>query len=181
MRDKEIRIISGTLKGRRLKVLDQPGVRPTGSRTRETVFNWLQNLIFGKNCLDLFAGTGAIGFECVSRGANSCVFVDSNPVICREIKEKSKLFTCLNVEVIKSDAMKFLVNNDELFDIVFLDPPFGTNLLEDSLKIMEKKTLKDDSLIYIEGERGLSSPEGWTVLKKSNSQNVDFMLLERAN
>ena len=77
--------------------------------------------------------------------------------------------------------MKFLVNNDELFDIVFLDPPFGTNLLEDSLKIMEKKTLKDDSLIYIEGERGLRSPEGWTVLKKSNSQNVDFMLLERAN
>ncbi len=179
MRNKEITIISGTLKGRRLKVLDQPGVRPTSSRTRETLFNWLQNLVIGKNCLDLFAGTGALGFECVSRGANSCVLVDCNPVICNEIKEKSKLFACLNVDVIRSDAMKFLMNNDELFDIVFLDPPFGTDLLKSALKIMEKNTVKKNSLVYVESHRGLESPEGWTVVKKSNSRNVEFMLLEK--
>ena len=80
MRNKEITIISGTLKGRRLKVLDQPGVRPTSSRTRETLFNWLQNLVIGKNCLDLFAGTGALGFECVSRGAKKHVQAS---VVCR--------------------------------------------------------------------------------------------------
>ncbi len=179
MRNKEITIISGTLKGRRLKVLDQPGVRPTSSRTRETLFNWLQNLVIGKNCLDLFAGTGALGFECVSRGANSCVLVDCNPIICNEIKEKSKLFACLNVDVIRSDAMKFLMNNDELFDIVFLDPPFGTDLLKSALKIMEKNTVKKNSLVYVESHRGLESPEGWTVVKKSNSRNVEFMLLEK--
>ncbi len=181
MKNREISIISGTLKGRRLKVLDQPGVRPTSSRTRETVFNWLQNLILGKNCLDLFAGTGALGFECVSRGANSCVLVDNNPIICEEIKEKTSHFSCFNVSVIKSDAMKFLMNNDELFDIVFLDPPFGTNLLRDTLSVMKKNTLKKDSVIYVEGQRGLSSPEGWTVLKKSYSRNVEYMLLEQTS
>ncbi|MDC3160033.1 16S rRNA (guanine(966)-N(2))-methyltransferase RsmD [Pseudomonadota bacterium] len=177
MRDKEITIISGTLKGRKLKVLDEPGVRPTSSRTRETLFNWLQDLILGKNCLDLFAGTGALGFECVSRGASSCVLVDSNPVVCKEIKEKTSYFSCFNVNVIRSDALRFLMNNDELFDIVFLDPPFGTNLLRDTLKLMKKSTLKKESLVYVEGQRGLSSPEGWTVLKKSHSRNVEFMLL----
>ena len=85
------------------------------------------------------------------------------------------------MEVIRSDAMKFLVNNDELFDIVFLRSSFWNKLAGRFTENYGKKNPKDDSLIYIEGERGLRSPEGWTVLKKSNSQNVDFMLLERAN
>lgn len=177
MKNREISIISGTLKGRRLKVLDQPGVRPTSSRTRETVFNWLQNLILGKNCLDLFAGTGALGFECVSRGANSCVLVDNNPIICEEIKEKTSHFSCFNVSVIKSDAMKFLMNNDELFDIVFLDPPFGTTLLTRTLKIMTNSTLKKNAMVYVEAEQGTKVSDDWLILKKSNSKNVKFMLL----
>ena len=134
------------------------------------------------DCVSLVASHIAVmwfGFECVSRGANSCVLVDCNPIICNEIKEKSKLFACLNVDVIRSDAMKFLMNNDELFDIVFLDPPFGTDLLKSALKIMEKNTVKKNSLVYVESHRGLESPEGWTVVKKSNSRNVEFMLLEK--
>ena len=92
MKNHKITITSGSLKGRKLEVLNENGLRPTSSKTRETLFNWLRNVLPGKNCLDLFAGTGALGFECVSRGANRCVLVENNPIICRELKKKNFLW-----------------------------------------------------------------------------------------
>ena len=88
MKDKKINIIGGYLKGRKLEVKSWDGLRPTSSRTRETLFNWLQTVILNKNCLDLFAGTGALGFECISRGAKRCVFVENNISISNQIKKK---------------------------------------------------------------------------------------------
>ena len=92
MKRKKLTISSGSLKGRKLEVLDQPGLRPTSSKTKETVFNWLQNSLRDKSCLDLFAGTGALGFECISRGANRCVLVEKNRVVYEQIKKKISLF-----------------------------------------------------------------------------------------
>ena len=88
MKDKKINIIGGYLKGRKLEVKSRDGLRPTSTRTRETLFNWLQTVILNKNCLDLFAGTGALGFECISRGAKRCVFVENNISISNQIKKK---------------------------------------------------------------------------------------------
>ena len=94
MKDKKINIIGGYLKGRKLEVKSWDGLRPTSSRTRETLFNWLQTAILNRNCLDLFAGTGALGFECISRGAKRCVFVENNISISNQIKKKRSILLC---------------------------------------------------------------------------------------
>ena len=119
-----LRIVGGEWRGRRLPVLDQPGLRPTPDRVRETLFNWLAPLITGARCLDLFAGSGALGFEAASRGAGRVVMIEKSANVVRVLRENRLLLDARQVEVIHADAGPWLAGQAEPFDLVFLDPPF---------------------------------------------------------
>lgn len=137
-----IRLISGTHRSRRLPVLDFDGLRPTGDRVRETLFNWLQMNIAGKNILDLFAGSGALGFETASRGAKLTTLVEKNHLIANQLSQITHDFDFKNVKVINTGAQEFLTTCSEKFDVIMIDPPFADNLLEgisqEACKLVEK-------------------------------------------
>lgn len=125
-----IRVISGTHRSRRLPVLNYDGLRPTGDRVRETLFNWLQSHIAGRNILDLCAGSGALGFEAASRGAKSVSLVEINHAISKQLSQIVEEFKFDNVKVFNQTAQQFSSQCNEPFDIVFIDPPFSENLMQ---------------------------------------------------
>ncbi|MGI9325292.1 MAG: 16S rRNA (guanine(966)-N(2))-methyltransferase RsmD [Pseudomonadales bacterium] len=155
-----VRIIGGKLRGRKLQFPSAEGLRPTLGRTRETLFNWLTTEIPGARCLDLFAGSGALGFEALSRGAESVVFVEREPLACRFLEENiARLeLTDIQAQVIPKDSIRFLEQLDQHtrpFDLIFLDPPFGSSLLQDSLNRVALSPhlsphLSKEGLIYYE-------------------------------
>ena len=124
-----IRIISGKFRSRRLPFPDAKGLRPTPDRVRETLFNWLQKDIHSAVCLDLFAGSGALGFEALSRGAARVVMVDSSPVVVKQLEENTRLLDISDVAIIEKDVSVSWPTFQERFSVVFLDPPFKANLL----------------------------------------------------
>ncbi|MGE3318523.1 MAG: 16S rRNA (guanine(966)-N(2))-methyltransferase RsmD [Candidatus Berkiella sp.] len=183
-----IRIIAGKWRGRQIKVLPHIGVRPTPSRVRETVFNWLNANIVDATCLDLFAGSGALGFEALSRGAAHVVFVDAQIPIVKAIKNTATLFNAhQDCEVVLSDGVRYLrhVKSQKPFDIIFLDPPFATILLRKSLEALAgHHQVSDKTLIYIESEQPLTVeklPLGWQLLKQKVAGEVAYHLVQGAN
>ena len=147
----QIRIIGGQWRGRKLRFPDADGLRPTADRVRETLFNWLAGHITGSRCLDMFAGSGALGFEALSRGASHCCFVDQNTAVLKQIQANCELLDATaNSEFLFADASK-TIDVEDTFDIVFLDPPFKGPALEACLDwLLKSPLLKSDSLIYIE-------------------------------
>lgn len=151
-----VRIIGGKLRGRKLQFPDTEGLRPTLGRTRETLFNWLITQIPGARCLDLFAGSGALGFEALSRGAESVVFVEQEPRACRSLDENIAHLGLTNAQaqVIAKDSIRFLDQLDHRtrpFDLIFLDPPFGSSLLQDCLnRVAQGQHLCHEGLVYYE-------------------------------
>lgn len=132
-----IRIIGGQWRGRKLAVSDRPGLRPTGDRVRETLFNWLQAEVPGARCLDLFAGTGALGLEALSRGAASAVFVERDRRLVDALVGIAQSWPGgERMEVIRADAPDWLEQDDRRFDLVFIDPPFGRTLQQRSLDLL---------------------------------------------
>lgn len=157
--DHKIRIIGGSLKCRMLEVFDLEGLRPTTNRVRETVFNWLGQKIEGAYVLDLFAGSGALGLEALSRGAKQVVLVEKDAANARtlenEIQSLPKIKDLGQIQVLNQDALKFIPNykaqGGRPFDIVFLDPPFASDLLEKSVELLaEHELLAEDALVYVE-------------------------------
>lgn len=157
--DHKIRIIGGSLKGRMLEVFDLEGLRPTTNRVRETVFNWLGQKIEGAYVLDLFAGSGALGLEALSRGAQQVFLVEKDAANARtlesEIKSLPQIKSLGQIQVLNQDALKFIPNykaqGGRPFDIVFLDPPFASDLLEKSVELLaEHELLAEDALVYVE-------------------------------
>ena len=155
-----IRIIGGQLKGRRLTVLDAPGLRPTADRVRETLFNWLQFQINAKRCLDLFSGTGALGFEALSRGAAHVTFVEKNRRILQQIEHNARICNVSDqVDTMRRDANLFLKNySGESYDIIFLDPPFHCQQLQTVFAIFfsdlsRNNLIHNSSIFYIECEK----------------------------
>lgn len=148
-----LRIIGGEWRSRKLPFVDAPGLRPTPDRIRETLFNWLQGSIHGAYCIDMFAGSGALGFEALSRGAEDVIFIEKNVSCANQLKENLKLLNT-NALVVQSDALSFsnvTVIPEKAFDIVFLDPPYRQGLIEKSLEYLSNQNLIDDnSLIYLE-------------------------------
>ncbi len=126
-----LRIVAGKWRSRRLPVAEEPGLRPTSARIRETLFNWLASTIEGSTCLDLFAGTGALGFEALSRGAREVVFVEKTARAAAALEECVKVLEATGALIHQVDAISYLKSEPEPFDIVFLDPPFADDLLED--------------------------------------------------
>jgi 16S rRNA (guanine966-N2)-methyltransferase len=180
-----VRIIAGAWRGRRVHFPDMPALRPTPDRVRETLFNWLQHSIAGTRCLDLFAGSGALGLEALSRGASEVVFVEQFPAAARTLQEQLvRLGGGSKGRVMEMGAARFLRTPPKAFDIVFLDPPFGTNALAEYVPMLDSgQWLAAGSLVYLENERSAgvpSLPAHWELLKSKSAGEVGYHLA-RAN
>jgi 16S rRNA (guanine966-N2)-methyltransferase len=179
-----IRIIGGTWRGRRFRFADVPDIRPTPDRVRETLFNWLGSRVAGARCLDLFAGSGALGLEALSRGAESAVLVEQNAVVTRSLNELITTLAAKGARVERDDALRFLGRAPTPFDIVFLDPPFATGLLGKAAELLERHGwLAPDALIYVEAsarEPLPPLPASWQPLKAKQAGEVGYHLFARA-
>ena len=174
-----VRIIGGSMRGRKISFTSGEGLRPTLDRVRETLFNWLAADIHGANCLDLYAGSGAIGFEAISRGANSMVMVDASSQVTDNLKKNLNTLSVDNIKVVNQKAAQFLAVNRQQFDLVFLDPPFGKDLLQDSLTQLIPHLAKH-ALIYVEQENTnnrLQFGSEWKVLKSKQTSRFCYELL----
>ena len=164
-----------------LPVAEQAGVRPTPNRVRETLFNWLQGRIEGSNCLDLFAGSGALGFESSSRGATKVTLVDNSPAVIDVLKEQVFRLHAKGMELVCSDGPSYLAESRENFDIVFLDPPFQQFSLEQLLqKLAGSRVLKKNAMIYLESPPGklpVRLPDQWQWWRQSRASQVEYGLI----
>jgi 16S rRNA (guanine966-N2)-methyltransferase len=174
----KIRIIAGAFRGRKLEVPERPGLRPTGDRVRETLFNWLGQWLDGKSCLDLFAGTGALGFEAASRGAARVVMVENDRDAFHALEKAKDLLQAAAVEIRLGDALEYLRDGGERFDVVFLDPPFRQNALAGALGCLSQR-LADGARVYVEAAVPVEPGEAWRELKRARTGQVSYQLLEK--
>jgi 16S rRNA (guanine966-N2)-methyltransferase len=177
----EVRIISGKWKRRKLAFPTRPTLRPTPDRARETVFNWLAPWLDGARCLDLFAGSGALGFEALSRGAAEATLVDDDPVVVRALHDSVLAIDATNCTIQRASALEFLRGNGGTWDIVFLDPPFDSRLLEQSLRALRDGThLHAESIVYVESSVHQSPPlDEWQTIKSTRTGDVQSRLVMR--
>jgi 16S rRNA (guanine966-N2)-methyltransferase len=175
-----LRIIGGTWRGRKLRFPDRPDLRPTPDRVRETLFNWLGTRTAGARCLDLFAGSGALGLEALSRGAAHVSFIERDPVTARALRARLSEWQASGGQVECADALRFLNGAPEPFDVVFLDPPFGSELLVGAARrLAERGWLAPEARIYVEspGRGGAPQlPGGFALLKAKQAGEVGYHL-----
>lgn len=175
-----VRIVGGEWRSRVLHFPDSCGLRPTPDRVRETLFNWLGQNMHGRRCLDLFAGSGALGFEALSRGASSVVMVEQSPQVLRALQENTRLLSADNAQLHCMDALQFLAQNILAFDVIFLDPPFGKDWLP-RLFPMLPRNLAPHGLVYAESETAITDSDMWRVAKHGRAGSVHYHLLQLAN
>lgn len=163
-----IRIIGGIYKSRKLTVIDAESLRPTTDRVKETVFNWLMFKINNTNVLDLFAGSGSLGFEALSRGAQKVTFIEQNPKVCKALSANAENLKAKNCEILNKDALHFLDTTPEAYDLIFIDPPFRKGFVETVLSKLTPPLLKNGTLIYIENENEnqITVPANFKLLKE---------------
>ena len=155
-----------------------PELRPTPDRVRETLFNWLAPVIEGAACLDCFAGTGALGFEALSRGAGSVVMLESDRSLVQALKEQSAILEAGGARIVHADALSWLDANRERFDIIFVDPPFASDLARQACAgILNWGHLAPGGLVYVESARGWEPPPGCAIRKQGKAGQVQYMLL----
>lgn len=176
----KLRIIGGTWRSRQLNFVDVPGLRPTPARVRETLFNWLQTDIIGSRCLDLYAGSGALGFEAASRGAKLVVQVESHAEACRALHTNATALQATQIKRVQMDVFRYLAGDAEIFDVVFLDPPFGKGLAAQTCHwLADKGWLSPYAKIYVETEAKLKVeeyPASWQLLKSKQAGDVAYHL-----
>lgn len=183
-RDNRVRIIGGRWRGRKLHFPDGEGLRPTGDRIRETLFNWLMPVLPAARCLDLFAGSGALGFEALSRGADSCVLLERNAQAVRCLQEAKQLLSAEGAAVIAADSLQWLSSAAGTFDIVFIDPPFADASLSPTVIVdtMEQRgLLAADPWIYVEQPAGLlqNLPTGFMQHRNQRAGQVNYSVWRR--
>lgn len=175
-----LRIIGGQWGSRILPFPDVQGLRPTTDRVRETLFNWIAPVIPGARCLDLFSGSGALGFEAMSRGAGHVVMIENHSKASFQLKENATLLQAKGAEIYHGDALIWLNQTAEPFDVIFLDPPFGKGLLQTCVDHIHKNHLiKDGGYVYIESEQelaGLSIPSTWNNYREKQAGQVAYRL-----
>ena len=184
----EVRIIAGLWRGRKLPVLNAEGLRPTGDRVKETLFNWLMPYIVDSHCLDCFAGSGSLGFEALSRQAKQVTFLELDKTVANQLKKNLQTLktTTEQAQVINQNSLEFLkqAQNQPHFDVVFLDPPFHFNLAEQAIALLAQNNwLRPQALVYVETEKGKNPnvPENWVVLKQKDSGQVSYRLYQVEN
>lgn len=178
----EVRIIGGKWRGRKLAVPDVTGLRPTPNRIRETLFNWLIADIPQSRCLDLFCGSGALGIEAASRGANEVHLVDRDQKVALCMQENLHRLNEPSLCFHEQNVAQFLLSQHQSFDIIFMDPPFHKNLVEETIKtIDEHQMLNELGKVYIETEvesQELNTPDNWQLLKQKNTGQVCYRLYQ---
>ena len=179
-----IRIIGGRWRSRKLGFPDRPDLRPTPDRVRETLFNWLRPAVEGARCLDLFAGSGALGWEALSRGAGEVVMVERDRRVVRRLRENRELLGAEGATIQQGAALDYLAGSGKPFDIVFLDPPFRQGLLGECVRGLESGGwLSPCAWIYMESEIGLLEqlplPAGWSIVRSRSAGQVSYNLAQR--
>lgn len=181
-------MIGGKWRGRKINFDEAEGLRPTTDRIRETVFNWLQPYVAQSHCLDCFAGSGILGFEALSRGAASVVFLEQNQKTVNNLMRNTEALGAENVELYHFDALQWLARQEnnkregdkKTFNLIFLDPPFATDLLaETCVRLNKSEYLAKDAIIYLEHniESKINLPDNWRCLKQKKTGQVAYKLL----
>jgi len=174
----QVRIIGGAWRSRRITFPPREDLRPTPDRVRETLFNWLGQDLSGKACLDLFAGSGALGFEAASRGARRVVMVESDPAVFRALGASRAALAAAAVELVKADALEFLRGDSARYDVVFLDPPFQSGTWPRLERLLPPR-LAPGALVYYESATPPDLPPGWEAWRQGRAGKVKFQLLRR--
>ena len=181
----QVRINGGSLRGQKIIFSNTTGLRPTGNRIKETLFNWISQHVQNSNCLDLFSGSGSLGIESVSHGARSVTMIEKDYFAFLAIKNSCSRLNIKNATIIEADAVKWSSeeSNKTTFDLVFLDPPFMSDLVPVCCEILEKnKLLSSPCYIYVETtkkKKGLCVPENWILLKDKVTGQVAYKLYLR--
>ena len=177
----QVRINAGIWRSRLLKFPDVEGLRPTPERVRITVFNWLGQDLTGKTCLDLFAGTGAFGFEALSRNAKSVTMIENSRTAYNALLQNQIMLKAENCQILQQDALLFLAQNKQMptqkYDIIFCDPPYNKNWLDKLLPVLNQQ-LSKDGMLYVEAEFKIQSSDNWQVSKQDKAGNVYYHLLK---
>ncbi len=179
-----LRIIGGDWRSRVVVFADAPDLRPTPDRVRETLFNWLQPTIAGAKCLDLFAGSGVLGFEALSRGAESVTALELDPLAAAAIRENVKTLQTAKFKLEQRSGMDWLRTNaqEQRFDVVFLDPPFADNAHADCCRLLaEQQWLAPRALVYLESGTNLEKlelPHGWQLIRNKRAGAVHYGLCQ---
>lgn len=173
-----LRVIGGQWRSRIIEFDSDEGVRATPDRVRQTLFDWLAPIISGARCLDLFAGSGALGIEALSRGAGHCTFVDAGASQCGRIRNALATLKADGGEVVQADARRWLGREDALYNIVFIDPPYASGLGEEVLPLLLPRLNPRSHRIYLEWARGQSPqlPEGVSLIREKQAGQVCFGL-----
>ena len=172
-----VRIVGGAWRSRLIRFPPRKDLRPTPDRVRETVFNWLGQDLTGRACLDLFAGSGALGFEAASRGARRVVMVEDDTVVYRSLLESRTALGAERVDVRRSDALEFLGSDEDAYDVVFLDPPFKAGLWPRLARLLPPR-LAAGALVYYEGAAPPELPPGWETHRQGRAGQVSYQLLK---
>lgn len=176
MRNNKVRIIGGSLRHRLIQFPGDPALRPTPDRIRETLFNWLGQTLDGLECLDLFAGSGALGFEAWSRGAKRVVVVEHNRAALDALKRNAASLPAA-VEIFAGDAARFLRDTPRGFDLVFFDPPFQSDYYTRLWPAIERH-VNADGMVYVESPQSFTAP-GWLTYKAKRAGQVFYQILLR--
>jgi 16S rRNA (guanine966-N2)-methyltransferase len=180
-----LRIIGGEWRGRKIRFPPVAAIRPTPDRVRETLFNWLQPDVPGSRCLDLYAGSGALGLEALSRGAREVVFVDVDAVALRHLDATLGNLHCERGRTVRAEAWRYLDGPVEPFDIIFLDPPYADRALADTCRrIADRGWLEPGGLVYLEDVAAAGPPAlppGWELLRSKRAGEVGYHLARRNN
>ena len=174
-----VRIIGGQYRRRLLDFPGSAGLRPTPDRVRETLFNWLGQDLPGWHCLDLFAGSGALGFEAASRGAERVVMIECDRAALEALEKNRAVLGASQVSILRADALAWLANSRETFDLIFVDPPFDSGLAEAVLPDLARH-LKSGGQIYIEQGTGVVAPPGFIIHRSGRAGRSHFALLVKA-
>ncbi|MBT0727360.1 16S rRNA (guanine(966)-N(2))-methyltransferase [Rosenbergiella australiborealis] len=181
----QIRIIGGQWRGRKLSVLDSEGLRPTTDRVRETLFNWLAPWLPQANCLDCYAGSGALGIEALSRYAETVTLIEKDAQVARQLQQNIQMLNTSKLSLHRADTLQFLAQSrpDVPYNIVFIDPPFRQGLLDQTIKLLETyQWLAEDAVIYTENEveQGMPSvPHNWILYREKVAGQVCYRLYHR--
>jgi 16S rRNA (guanine(966)-N(2))-methyltransferase RsmD len=173
-----VRIVGGAWRSRRIAVAARPGLRPTPDRVRETLFNWLGQDLSGLACLDLFAGSGALGFEAASRGAARVVLVENDRAALAALEKARAALGARQVEIVPGEAFDYLGRARGRFEVVFLDPPFGEGVIPALLEKLPP-LLAPEARVYVEAGAPLEPGSAWRELKRARAGQVSYQLLER--
>jgi 16S rRNA (guanine(966)-N(2))-methyltransferase RsmD len=175
-----VRIVGGAWRSRVLRFPDLPELRPTPDRVRETLFNWLGQDLSGQVCLDLYAGSGALGLEAASRGARQVVLVERDARAYRALQENVRILEARGVELVRADALEFLASDTRSYDVVFLDPPYA---MQDRGPVLDavRRRLAPGALVYMESSRYAQVPAGWESIRQTRAGAAHCQLMRVAS